>query len=203
MEKLDCVIHRLVYGISSFIRLSNSTKNGSSTCHRSFGMLLLTSVGNDGSVVQTQAAFFLERLVAVFLWMKTFQVHPQIPAMDMFVSFCEQLSSKTVPKGETFLLTVCDTFFHPMELSGWQICKFLESIEVSWYLVKLFRNRHNINIPYKVLRKRMGRKKRKTKSYLHLDQVCWVYHQKLRIIKMKGFHCPTLVNTHEDTEIQI
>lgn len=66
MEKLDCVIHRLVYGISSFIRLSNSTKNGSSTCHRSFGMLLLTSVGNDGSVVQTQAAFFLESLVAFF-----------------------------------------------------------------------------------------------------------------------------------------
>ena len=147
MEKLDCVIHRLVYGISSFIRLSNSAKNGSSTCHRSFGMLLLTSVGSDGSVVQTQAAFFLESLVAFFLW----------------------LFSKTEKRRDVSANSLWYNL-PPMELSGWQICKFLNQSRLLGIDTTSTPSKWRCDTPYKVLRKRMGRKKERKKVIFILSR---------------------------------
>lgn len=123
---------------------------------------------------------------------RAFQVHPskkrRISAMDMFVSFCEVVFQNR-KKGETFLLTVCDTFSTQW---SYRVARSANSWNQS-RLIGTWWNHFAIDAtstpskwrcdtPYKVLRKSMGRKKRKTKSYLHLDQVCWVYPQKLRSI---------------------
>jgi len=68
------------------------------------------------------ACGFLESLVAFFLWMEVGHskyTPPKNNASQPWICLylSAWLSSKT-EKGETFLLTVCDTFFHPMELSG-------------------------------------------------------------------------------------